>query len=106
MEGKRSTMKAPRDVSYESTFIHTLTDPQEAAEYLAAIIELNDQGALLVGLRHVAKAHGMKDVAARAELGEKTLFKSLNENGNPTIETISKVLATMGLRLTVEPLPA
>ena len=40
---------------------------------------------------------------AGAELGEKTLFKALSENGNPTIATVRKVLHAVGLRLSVTP---
>ena len=57
------------------------------------------------GNRQVAKAHGMAEVARRAELGKKTLFKALSENGNPTIATVHKVLHAVGLRLSVTPAP-
>ena len=58
------------------------------------------------GLRQVAKAHGMAEVARRANVGEKTLFRSLSENGNPTLSTVHKVLHAVGLRLSVTPEPA
>ncbi|WP_019936198.1 addiction module antidote protein [Bordetella sp. FB-8] len=62
--------------------------------------------ALLVALRHVAKAHGMAEVTRRAGLGEKVLFRALSEQGNPTVDTLTKVPHAMGLRLSVEPLAA
>lgn len=96
-------MKANRDKSYAESLEASLTDPAEAAAYLAAVMELDDNAALLVALRHVAKAHGMAEVARRAEVGEKSLFKSLSDTGNPTLETISKVLNAVGLRLSVTP---
>ena len=99
-------MNAPRHASYEETLLPLLTDPQEAAAYVEAVLELDDPAALLVALRHVAKAHGMAEVARRANMGEKTLFKSLSENGNPTISTVHKVLHAVGLRLSVTPGPA
>ena len=99
-------MSAARDISYDDHLGEALKDPQEAAAYLAAVIELGDQGTLLQALRQVAKAHGMAEIGRRADLGEKTLFKVLSDTGNPTLETVSKVLQAMGLRLTVEPLPA
>ena len=73
------------------------------AAYIEAVLELDDPAALLVALRQVAKAHGMAEVARRANMGEKTLFKSLSENGNPTITTDHKVLHAVGLRLSVTP---
>lgn len=96
-------MSANRDKCYEDSLIEDLKDPAEAAAYLDATLELNDQGALLVALRQVARAHGMAEVARKAELGEKSLFKSLAEDGNPTLSTLTKLLHAMGLRLTVTP---
>lgn len=96
-------MNAPRDRSYEETLLPLLTDPVEAAAYIEAVIELDDPAALLVALRQVAKAHGMAEVARRADVGEKSLFRALSENGNPTITTVHKVLHALGLRLSVTP---
>jgi len=92
-----------RDKSYEQATLQALTEPIEAAAYIEAVLELDDPAALLVALRQVAKAHGMAEVARRANMGEKTLFKSLSENGNPTISTVHKVLHAVGLRLSVTP---
>ena len=96
-------MNAPRNVSYQDYLIESLKDPAEAAAYVEAVLEMEDPAALLVALRHVAKAHGMADVARRADVGEKTLFRALSENGNPTIATLHKVLHAVGLRLSVTP---
>ena len=96
-------MNAPRDVSYQSYLIESLKDPVEAAAYVEAVLEMEDPTALLVALRQVAKAHGMAEVARRADVGEKSLFRALSENGNPTISTLHKVLHAVGLRLTVTP---
>ena len=96
-------MTHPRDKSYEETLVQALQDPAEAAAYIDAMLEMGDQAALLLALRQVAAAHGMAEVARRAELGEKTLFKSLAEEGNPTLATLTRVLHAVGLRLTVTP---
>lgn len=96
-------MNAPRDVSYDNYMGKALKDPVEAAAYIEAVMELDDPAALLVALRHVAQAHGMAEVARRADVGDKTLFKALSENGNPTLTTVHKVLHAVGLRLSVTP---
>ena len=96
-------MNAPRDRSYEESLVQGLKDPEEAAAYLDAAMELEDSAALLLALRHVAKAHGMAEVARRADVGDKTLFRALSENGNPTLDTVTKVLHAVGLRLSVTP---
>ena len=94
-------MKSPRDVSFEETLLPMLVEPVEAAAYIEAVMELDDPAALLVALRQVAKAHGMAEVARRADVGDKTLFKALSAEGNPTLVTVHKVLAAVGLRLSV-----
>ena len=96
-------MKSPRDVSFEETLLPMLAEPAEAAAYIEAVMELDDPAALLIALRHVAKAHGMAEVARRADMGDKTLFKALSAEGNPTLTTVHKVLAAVGLRLSVAP---
>ena len=99
-------MNAPRDKSYDDYLTGVLKDPSEAAAYVEAVMELDDPAALLVALRRVANAHGMADVARRADMGDKTLFRALSENGNPTLTTVYKVLQAVGLRLSVTPAPA
>lgn len=99
-------MNAPRDKSYDESLKESLKDPIEAAAYVEAVMELDDPAALLVALRHVANAHGMAEVARRADVGDKTLFRALSENGNPTISTVHKVLHAVGLRLSVTAEPA
>ena len=96
-------MNAPRNASYQGYVLESLKDPEEAAAYIEAVLELDDSAALLLALRQVAKAHGMAEVARRADVGEKSLFRALSENGNPTIATLHKVLHAVGLRLSVTP---
>lgn len=96
-------MNAPRDTSYEDELAESLTDPSEAAAYLDAVMELEDAPALLLALRQVAKAQGMVQTARRADVGDKTLFKTLSANGNPRLDTLNKVLHALGLRLSVQP---
>jgi probable addiction module antidote protein len=96
-------MNSPRDKGYEDSLQLALTDPQEAAAYLDAVMAMEDPAAVLVALRQVARAHGMAEVARRADVGDKSLFKALSENGNPTLDTVHKVLHAVGLRLSVAP---
>jgi len=96
-------MTVQRDTSYDDYMGESLKDPAEAAAYVEAVMELDDPAALLVALRHVAKAHGMAEVARRADVGDKMLFKALSAEGNPTLTTVHKVLHAVGLRLSVAP---
>ena len=100
---KGQTMNAPRDASYDDYMGESLKDAIEAAAYVEAVMQLDDPAALLVALRHVAKAHGMAEVAHRADVGDKSLFKTLSADGDPTLTTVHKVLHAVGLRLSVVP---
>jgi probable addiction module antidote protein len=99
-------MTTPRDMSFDDYMVQSMKDPAQAAAYIEAVIDLEDPAALLVALRQVAKAHGMAEVARRANVADKNLFKALSATGNPTLATVHKVLAAVGLRLSVEPLTA
>ena len=96
-------MNAPRDASYDEYMGESLKDPIEVAAYIEAVIDLDEPAALLVALRQVAKAHGMAEVARRANVGDKMLFKALSAEGDPTLSTVHKVLHAVGLRLSVVP---
>jgi probable addiction module antidote protein len=91
-----------RDTSYDDYLLGALKDPKEAAGYIEAALELNEPAVLLLALRQVAKAHGMAEMARRADMGDKSLFRALSASGNPTLVTVHKVLHAVGLRLSVE----
>jgi DNA-binding phage protein len=48
----------------------------------------------------------MSRIAAEAGLARPALYRALAEDGNPALATVARVLATMGLRLSVEPIAA
>jgi DNA-binding phage protein len=39
-----------------------------------------------------------------SKASDKTLFRALSETGNPILDTVTKVLHSVGLRLSVTPL--
>ncbi len=83
-------------------------DPELAIAYLKVALEsLEDPdqvGAALLALRTVAEAcGGMGALAVNAGLSRETLYRTLSENGNPTLKTLVALLSSLGLRLTVEP---
>lgn len=47
-------MNAPRSVSYQAYLLESLKDPQEAAAYMDAVLELEDPVALELALQQVA----------------------------------------------------
>jgi probable addiction module antidote protein len=78
-------------------------DPAYAVELLNSILEEGEQGELLIVLRQMAKAFGgVQDVAKKANLNPTQLYRTLSEQGNPELRSLSAVLKAMGLRLAVE----
>ncbi len=80
-------------------------DPKLAAATLDAILAEGDQGELLVTLRQMAKAFGgVPNIAKKADLNATQLYRTLSEEGNPAVSSLSAILRVMGLRLAVLPI--
>lgn len=82
-------------------------DPELAIAYLKLALEsLEDPeqvGAAMLALRTVTEAcGGVGSLAATTGLSREALYRTLSENGNPTLKTLVAILGPMGLRLTVE----
>lgn len=91
--------------SITDTLNSYLQDPAEASAYLDAVLESGDNAALLVALRDVVDARGgVSELAAEKGLSRETLYRTLAEGGNPTLDTLSKVLEFAGLRVSVLPM--
>ena len=78
-----------------------LDSPEMIQEYIQAAIEDGDPVALRLALADVAKVKGMSAIAADTQLNRQNLYKSLSENGNPSFNTINKVMKACGLKLQV-----
>jgi len=79
-------------------------DSEEAqAEYLTAVLEENDAAAFAHGLGIVARARGMTQLAKDADMPRDTLYKAFREGGNPTLDTVLRVLQALGIKLTASP---
>jgi probable addiction module antidote protein len=82
-------------------------DPAYALELLNSILDDGEQAELLIALRQMTKAFGgIQQVAEKANLNPTQLYRTLSENGNPELRSLSAILKAMGLRLAVERLPA
>ena len=83
-----------------------LTTDKTRRMYLEQAFEIGDPVFIAAALGMVARAHGMTDVAKASGLGRESLYKALSAEGNPELATVVKVVAALGLRLSVKPLPA
>lgn len=89
--------------SLDETLASTLTTPEDMAAYLTAVLEDGDEADFLVALGDVAKITGMSKVAKETGLGRESMYKTLSEAGNPTLETLMLIINALDLRLAVSP---
>ena len=79
-------------------------DPQLAADMLNACLEEGKMDEFLIALRHIVKAYGgLHEIARQTGLHEKTLYKSLSSDGNPTLNTLLGLADVIHMRLTFAP---
>lgn len=83
---------------------HLRTD-EDVRMYLEACFdEAGDDAAFLAhAFGMVARARGMMQLARETGLSREALYRSLSEEGNPTLDTLLKVTRALGLKLTVAP---
>jgi probable addiction module antidote protein len=80
-----------------------LEDAETAALYLEEALAAGDDEAFKLALRHVAEAR-LGDMASLAEatgLNRETLYRTLSTRGNPTLDTLRRILHALGLRVAV-----
>lgn len=82
-----------------------LTSPEAIAAYLNDAIENGDADELIAALGTVARAKGMSAIARDTGLGRESLYKALGGSSKPEFATINRVIAALGLRIAVEPVP-
>ncbi len=79
-----------------------LVDDEAIAQYLTAVLELDDNDLLLQALGDVAKAKGMAQVAKEAGLGRESLYKAFAPGAKPRFDTVAKVAKALGVRFTAQ----
>ena len=99
-----STKKDITDISHDDAMAQVFReDPAYALAFLNSILEDGDQGELLIVLRQLTKAFGgVATVAENSGLNPTQLYRTLSEQGNPSLSTLAAILKTMGLRLAVQ----
>ena len=74
-----------------------------ALQLLNSILADGEQGELLIALRQMARAFGgVQRVAEKANVNPTQLYRTLSEEGNPALSSLTAILKAMGLRLAVE----
>ena len=80
-----------------------LRSPEEMAAYLDVWLDefSDDVSGIARAVGDIARAKGMTQVAKDAGLSRESLYRALSQEGNPSLSTILKVLAAVGLKLSV-----
>ena len=83
-----------------AAFIRT---PEEASLYLSDALESHDASVIAAALGTLARAHGPSIVAKRAGISRASLYNGLRLGGNPTLETLLRVIDELGIELSARP---
>ena len=79
-----------------------IREPEDVIDFLNDALESGHAPYIAAVLGDVARSQGMTRLAAKTGVNRQALYTALSENGNPTLETLLKVLGAMGVRLRVE----
>ena len=69
---------------------------------LEAALEENDTEFLFKVIGDIARSKGMSQIARELELNRENLYRSLSTEGNPSFNTVAKVLNNLGFQLSVK----
>jgi probable addiction module antidote protein len=88
------TTTAPYEVA---EFLET---PEEMAAYLEACIEESEGDAAFIAktLGDIARAKGLTQIARETGLSRESLYKAFSGDRSPSLDTILKVVAALGLK--------
>lgn len=78
-----------------------LNTPEEIEEYLQDVINDGDASELAYALGVVAKAKGMSEIAEKTGIARESLYKALRKNSSPRLDTINKVINSLGFKLSI-----
>ena len=79
-----------------------IREPEDVVELLNDAFDSGHTGYITRALGVVARSEGMTKLAARTGINRQALYTALGENGNPTLETLLKVISELGLKLKCE----
>ncbi|ASD58019.1 MULTISPECIES: addiction module antidote protein [Enterobacter] len=101
----KTQRKFSSSISHDDAVVKMLReDPSCAQLYLQVALDeiYEEQGipAYLIALRRVIESRGgIGEIAAKAGLSRQQLYRTLSDNGNPTLTTLMKVTRAAGVKL-------
>ena len=71
----------------------------DMAAYLNAVLEDGDTSMIAAALGDIARAKGMTQLSKETGITRDGLYKALSPTGNPSFDTVQKVVKAFGLKL-------
>jgi len=76
-----------------------LKDGRRHRGYLEAALEDGDPSLIAAAIGDIARARGVSEFARESGLSREAIYKGFRPGGNPTLDSISKAVKVLGLRL-------
>ena len=78
-----------------------LATEEDMAAYINAALEDGDISVIAAALGDIARAKGMTQLSKETGITRDGLYKALSPTGNPSFDTVHKVMKALGLKLDV-----
>lgn len=78
-----------------------LATPADIAAYLDAYLEDGTPEEMLRALNTIARSRGMTALARDTGISREALYRAFSDSGNPTLDTLLRVMKALGVRLAV-----
>ena len=88
--------------TFEWDMADHINTKEEAIAYLEAALAENDTETILDVIGAIARSKGMTQIAKELNLARESLYRSLSQGGNPSFDTVTKVLDNLGFQLSIK----
>jgi probable addiction module antidote protein len=96
--------KAVKETFTRFDSVEHLRSEADMAAYLRACLAEapEDAGFIAAAIGDIARARGLTQLAKDTGLAREALYRSLSKDGNPSLDTILRVLGALGLQLSAK----
>jgi len=87
--------------TFDWDMAENINTQEEVFAYLEAALDENDTETLFDVIGAIARSKGMSKLANELGLSRESLYRSLSQDGNPSFNTVVKVLDNLGFQLSI-----
>jgi probable addiction module antidote protein len=80
-----------------------LDDDETQAELLSEALATGDRRTVIHAIATIARARGMTSLASKTGIGRTTLYRMIEEDGNPSIDGFLKIVSALNISLQAKP---